>query len=98
MRQEYFVQADDLDFLVAHIHEPALIAVVKRARTPGSTGSMGTGRYPRTTLSLNHRERETLVDRLAELLTAIGLEPDSEPNAVGLRIEALIDVLTGTTA
>lgn len=94
MRQNYVVQADDLDFLEAHIHEPALIAVFKRARTPES---IGTGRRPRTALSLNQSERESLIDQLAELLTAIGLEPDSEPNPVGLRIEALIDVLTSTT-
>ncbi len=44
-------------------------------------------------LSLNSEQREALFDSLAQEFCARGLMPDDEPNARGLALEELMDLL-----
>ncbi len=93
----YQLHQRELDFLMAHISQPHLREVLKRAKENGSffvQGRYDTGKY-RVTITKEDAER--IVDYLSNLLCEIGLKSNSEPNSIGLYIENLIDTFTYDT-
>ena len=64
------------------------IAAILRQRASPLAEVIGDGLDVR---ELPRHVREKIVDELAEEFSAKGLQPDSEPNAYGLEIEALTD-------
>lgn len=95
VKNAYSVDVAALAFLRSTIiADSGLTDAFERAMRDGFVYAQG--RYPtsKVTLRLDTRERESLIDHLVTLLSDIGLQSDSEPNATGLRIEGLIDVFT----
>ena len=54
-------------------------------------GSKGKGSV--SEISFNEKEIDRLIDLISNKFMEIGLQPDSEPNPLGLKIESLIDKL-----
>lgn len=50
--------------------------------------------YFKYTLELSHDEVTIIIDALVFLLTLNGLQQNSEPNALGITIEELIDIFS----
>ena len=87
--RSFSINRTDLDFLLARLRESSLLARLENAKDAGPIPSRSTTeRFP---LTLTEEELSLLNDVLLDLFCSIGLEPDSEPNAVGRYIEGLID-------
>ncbi len=91
MTQQYSVSTRDLDFLISNVEEPTLHERLRQAKENGPI--LAKGKYPtsKIPLALEEVDAELLIESLSSLLSEIGLNPDSEPNSIGLQIENLID-------
>ncbi len=92
----YIIDAAALNFLRSKITDLALTRTFERAARDGPVHEQERYSTARLLMRLDEQERETLLDHLSTLLCEIGLQPDSEPNDIGRRIEELIDNFSGT--
>lgn len=81
------VSVEDAEFLAGRVQDEELRALL-RARLQADHTEEGN----RIAVQLTRNQTDTLLSCLADLLSEIGLDDRDEPNSIGLRIEALIDV------
>lgn len=86
-----FINSNNLEFLLKNFQQKYFISLFNKAKDEGeclAEGQYPTGKY---SLELTVKEAEDIQEALAVLLTEKGLGSDGEPNAIGFRIEELID-------
>jgi hypothetical protein len=83
--REVVIYEKDRKFLLANSRDARLRSLLKSASTKSS-------RPPYLRISLTQEEQEYLVKVLATVLTEHGVGRDGELNAVGRRLEGLIDI------
>lgn len=92
-QMEILMNRSDLDFLLKHFDSKLFSVKFQESIKKGeflAKGKYPTGKY---SLELQKTEIEEILDSLSSLLMEIGLNQSSEPNAVGQRIERLIDII-----
>jgi len=83
--REVVLHEKDRKFLLANSRDARLRSLLESASSKSS-------RAPYLRISLTHEEQEHLVTVLGTILTERGVAQDGELNAVGRRLEGLIDV------
>jgi hypothetical protein len=83
--REVVLHENDRQFLLASSRDARLRSLLERASSESS-------RPPYLRISLTQEEREHAVAILGTILVERGVSQDSELNAVGLRLEGLIDI------
>jgi hypothetical protein len=88
---QLLIDGKNLEFLLDNFQQKDFIGLLNKAKDEGEY--LAEGRYPtgKYSLDLTLKEAEDIQDALAVLLTEKGLGSDGEPNAIGFRIEELID-------
>lgn len=89
----YELSSQDVEFLLERIEGPLADRMVsaKQKGTICAKGQYDTGRLA---VLLDEGDSEQMVDKLGDMLMTEGLGEDSEPNAVGRKIEGLIDIFS----
>lgn len=76
--------APKCDFLIKLVKDPLIKQKFASAQPSG-------GRSGRLVVFLSDDDREKILDDLSDAFCEIGLNPDSEPNQIGILIESWID-------
>lgn len=91
----YKITQQDLEFLEQYVSDPVIKRILSDTRDKGvhkAKGIYDTGHYE---LALRGSDREKLLDALGSLFVSVGLMSDGEPNALGIKIEDLTDLISG---
>lgn len=90
---EILINRSDLDFLLKHFDNKLSSDKFQESIKKGeflAKGKYSTGKY---SVEFQKTEIEKILDTLSNLLMERGINQTSEPNALGKRIERLIDII-----
>lgn len=89
----FIVSDSDLALLLEFAKDKELVDALRSAKEYNRSGTAENTRIKRFIVAVDKNQREAIVDLLSSLFAEQGITKDtSEPNSLGYRIEALIDI------